>query len=119
MAEPTPEALVTDLLELLTLKPAGEDRFEGPRKVDGIGRVFGGQVIAQALVAAQSTVDTERPAQEIGVQRMRGTAFADRRLRGDERLGDDLPAEHPADPVNLARPFEAVLAERLERQQLE
>ena len=65
MAEPTPEALVADLLELLTLKPVGEDRFEGPRKVDGIGRVFGGQVIAQALVAAQSTIGEGRPAHSL------------------------------------------------------
>ena len=74
MAEPTPEALVTDLLELLTLKPAGEDRFEGPRKIDGIGRVFGGQVIAQALVAAQSTVDTERPAHSLHAYFLRGAS---------------------------------------------
>jgi acyl-CoA thioesterase-2 len=72
MADPTPEALVADLLDLLTLKPLGEDRFEGPRKVDGIGRVFGGQVIAQALVAAQSTVGDERPAHSLHAYFLRG-----------------------------------------------
>ena len=72
MADPTPEALVADLLDLLTLKPIGEDRFEGPRKVDGIGRVFGGQVIAQALVAAQSTVGEQRPAHSLHAYFLRG-----------------------------------------------
>jgi acyl-CoA thioesterase-2 len=72
MADPTPETLVADLLDLLTLKPLGDDRFEGPRKVDGIGRVFGGQVIAQALVAAQSTVGDERPAHSLHAYFLRG-----------------------------------------------
>jgi acyl-CoA thioesterase-2 len=72
MVDPTPEALVADLLDLLTLKPLGDDRFEGPRKVDGIGRVFGGQVIAQTLVAAQSTVGDERPAHSLHAYFLRG-----------------------------------------------
>jgi acyl-CoA thioesterase-2 len=72
MSEPTAEALVTDLLRLLALKPLGEDRFEGPRRGDGIGRVFGGQVIAQALIAAQATVPEDRPAHSLHAYFLRG-----------------------------------------------
>ena len=72
MAEPTAEELVADLLQLLDIAPLGEDRFEGPRKQDGIGRVFGGQVIAQALVAAESTVPEDRPAHSLHAYFLRG-----------------------------------------------
>ena len=72
MAEPTAEELVADLLRLLDVAPLGEDRFEGPRKADGIGRVFGGQVIAQALVAAQATVGEDRPAHSLHAYFLRG-----------------------------------------------
>ena len=74
MADPTPDQLVAALLELLTLKPLGEDRFEGPRKIDGIGRVFGGQVVAQALVAAQSTIGEGRPAHSLHAYFLRGAS---------------------------------------------
>lgn len=57
---PTPEKLVADLTLLLDLQPEGSDRFIGRRHPDGTGRVFGGQAIAQALVAARRTVDPDR-----------------------------------------------------------
>ncbi len=58
--EPTPTQLVAWLIKLLDVKDAGADQFTGRRKRGGIGRVFGGQVIAQALVAAERTVDESR-----------------------------------------------------------
>jgi acyl-CoA thioesterase-2 len=58
---PSPEALVAGLLRLLDLDPAGSDRFVGHNRPDGEGRMFGGQVIAQALVAAERTVAPDRP----------------------------------------------------------
>lgn len=60
---PNDEQLIADLLALLDPAPLGDDRFEGPRKKGGVGRVFGGQVIGQALVAACRTVEeiAERP----------------------------------------------------------
>ncbi len=58
--EPTPEQLVAWLVKLLDVKDSGEDRFTGRRKRGGVGRVFGGQVIAQALAAAERTVDADR-----------------------------------------------------------
>jgi acyl-CoA thioesterase-2 len=72
MADPTPAALVAELLRLLELTPLGPDRFEGPRRIDGVGRVFGGQVIAQALMAAQATVPGDRPAHSLHAYFLRG-----------------------------------------------
>ena len=42
-------------IRLLTVSREGDDAFTGRMQPDGIGRVFGGQVIAQALQAAQAT----------------------------------------------------------------
>ena len=58
--EPTPKQLVAWLIKLLDVKDAGDDKFTGRRRRGGIGRVFGGQVIAQALAAAERTVDPSR-----------------------------------------------------------
>jgi acyl-CoA thioesterase-2 len=81
MSEPSPEQLVSELLRLLELKPLGDDRFEGPRRGDGVGRVFGGQVIAQALMAAQATVAEDRPAHSLHAYFLRGGS-------------EDLPIEY-------------------------
>jgi acyl-CoA thioesterase-2 len=48
-----------DFLKLLDLEPAGSDRWIGLSPDNGWARVFGGQVVAQALRAAQHSV-TER-----------------------------------------------------------
>jgi acyl-CoA thioesterase-2 len=57
MAETTPAARVADLVDLLDVVAIDVDLFRGRRSTDGVGRVFGGQVVAQALQAAQRTVD--------------------------------------------------------------
>ena len=49
----TPAQLVADLVQLLTVERTGDDTFAGRPQKDGVGRVFGGQVIAQGLQAAQ------------------------------------------------------------------
>jgi acyl-CoA thioesterase-2 len=56
------EALV-GLLAVLDLKPetGDEDVYVGPSQPQPFGRVYGGQVLSQALVAAQRTVDPDRP----------------------------------------------------------
>jgi acyl-CoA thioesterase-2 len=56
MAETTPAALVADLVDLLDVVAVDVDLFRGRRSTGGVGRVFGGQVVAQALQAAQRTV---------------------------------------------------------------
>ncbi len=43
---PTPQALVERLTRLLTVTPQSEDHFVGKRMPGGVGRVFGGEVIA-------------------------------------------------------------------------
>jgi acyl-CoA thioesterase II len=47
---------VDEFQALFDLKPAGEDRFVGHSPDNGWRRVFGGQVLAQALAAAERTV---------------------------------------------------------------
>lgn len=56
----TIEGRVAQLLRLLDLAPAGDLAFTGTRQPGGVGRVFGGQVIAQGLMAAMLTVDDAR-----------------------------------------------------------
>ena len=58
--ENSAQELVTQLQELLTVDRMGDGWYLGKRKAGGVGRVFGGQVIAQTLAAAQDTVSSER-----------------------------------------------------------
>jgi acyl-CoA thioesterase-2 len=46
------------LLHALELSPTGDDCFVAPAEPDRFTRVFGGQTLAQALLAAGATVDT-------------------------------------------------------------
>lgn len=69
---PTPTELVTRLLELLDVQDHGGDRFEGRRKIGGVGRVFGGQVIGQALASAERTVADDRPVHSLHAYFLRG-----------------------------------------------
>jgi acyl-CoA thioesterase II len=50
-----------ELVALFDLAPAGDDRFVGHSPLNGWRRVFGGQVLAQALVAAERTVSGRDP----------------------------------------------------------
>ena len=50
-----------DLVALLDLERTGNDSFIGHSPDNGWKRVFGGQVIAQSLVAAQRTVEGRAP----------------------------------------------------------
>jgi acyl-CoA thioesterase-2 len=68
----TPEQLVASLVKLLEPTPNGDDHFTGRKKRGGVGRVFGGQVIAQALLAAEATVDPDRPAHSLHAYFLRG-----------------------------------------------
>lgn len=53
----TPEGLVDQLVTLLDVEAIDTDLYRGSRQPGGVGRVFGGQVIAQALQAAQRSVE--------------------------------------------------------------
>ena len=50
-----------DLVALFDIEPNGPDRFIGRSPPNGWPRVYGGQVIAQALVAATRTVEERTP----------------------------------------------------------
>lgn len=54
-----------DLLALLDLEPLEVNIYRGRNRDIGTGRVFGGQVFAQALVAAQRTVEAGRDAHSV------------------------------------------------------
>ncbi len=56
---------VTKLLEILELEPLEVNIYRGRNRDLGTGRVFGGQVFAQALVAARRTVDEPREAHSV------------------------------------------------------
>jgi acyl-CoA thioesterase-2 len=49
------------LLEALKLNPLGDDRFQVVSEPSRSDRVYGGQTLAQALVAASATVDGKQP----------------------------------------------------------
>lgn len=52
--DPTPQSLVEGLVRLLTVERGADGTFAGRAQPGGVGRVFGGQVVAQALQAAQA-----------------------------------------------------------------
>ena len=90
-----------DLVALLDLEPAGVDRFIGRSPDMGWARVYGGQVVAQALVAAARTVPRRSPHSLhayfllagdpgepilFGVERVRdGRSFSTRRVTASQR----------------------------------
>jgi acyl-CoA thioesterase II len=71
ISKPSKHPLVTELEALLTVTRMGDGWYLGMRKPGGVGRVFGGQVIAQALAAAQDTVGPERSAHSLHAYFMR------------------------------------------------
>ena len=56
----TPEELVGNLVALLNVEELDTDLYRGARLPGGRGRIFGGQVIAQGLAAAERTIDDKR-----------------------------------------------------------
>lgn len=61
MLEPViPSDPIADLVDVLDLKALSETNFVGRTQWMPHGRVFGGQVLAQSLIAAMATVDDQR-----------------------------------------------------------
>jgi acyl-CoA thioesterase-2 len=58
--------VLEELLHLLKLEAVGDDVFVGQSQDLGWGRVYGGQVLGQALSAAERTVDSTRLAHSFG-----------------------------------------------------
>lgn len=69
---PTSENLVANLVRLLTVEADGPDQFIGRPQDGGMGRVFGGQVIAQGLQAAQLTAPEGMVAHSLHAYFLRG-----------------------------------------------
>ena len=133
--------MISDLLRLIDLEPLEHNIYRGENRDIGTRRVFGGQVLAQALVAAQRTVDGDRVAHSLHgyfilpgdldhpivyfVDRLRdGRSFTTRRvtaiqhgraifnLSASFQLQEDGP-EHQADPPTAPDP--ETLVPELER----
>ncbi|MGB3722766.1 MAG: acyl-CoA thioesterase II [Pacificimonas sp.] len=78
MTKPIPDTaagLVAELLDVLDLERIEENLFRGQNTADAEFRLFGGQVIAQALVAASRTVDDDRPPHSLHAYFMRPGAI--------------------------------------------
>jgi acyl-CoA thioesterase-2 len=56
---------VDDLIQLLALEPIEHNIYRGGNRDIGTGRIYGGQVLAQSLVAARRTVEEERHAHSL------------------------------------------------------
>ena len=55
------EASLDSLLTALTLEPLGDDRFRATSERSRFDRLFGGQQLGQAVVAASATVEGKDP----------------------------------------------------------
>ncbi|MBV7264700.1 acyl-CoA thioesterase [Erythrobacter ani] len=70
--KPTPDKLVGGLVRLLTVEKRAADIYSGHPQKGGVGRVFGGQVLAQALKAAQASVTDGKTAHSLHAYFLRG-----------------------------------------------
>lgn len=71
MTDASPAALAASLVDLLEIEEIDTDLYRGKRQPGGSGRVFGGQVIAQALQAAQRSTDAPKTAHSLHAYFMR------------------------------------------------
>lgn len=69
---PDYQRLVDGLVKLLTVEKRASDIYMGSPQHGGVGRVFGGQVIAQALQAAQATIGNAKTAHSLHAYFLRG-----------------------------------------------
>ena len=79
---------VAILARLLTVDKVAHDIFVATRMPGGVGRIFGGQVVAQALAAAQQTVEEGRRPHSLHAYFLRG---------GDENHAIELRVERDFD----------------------
>lgn len=135
-AQPSPseQEALAGLLTVLDLtpeapQPGADDVFVGQSQRQPFGRVYGGQVLSQALVAAQRTVDAQRPVHSLhsyflragdsdepitfAVERLRdGHSFSARRThalqRGRPILSMIASFQIPADGLDHQLPMPTV-----------
>jgi acyl-CoA thioesterase-2 len=82
------DALVEELVALLRLERLEDNLFRGESRDIGTHRVFGGQVLGQALSAAQQTVDHERGAHSLHAYFLRAGDIAKPIVYNVERTRD-------------------------------
>jgi acyl-CoA thioesterase-2 len=70
-ADTPPAVLAQGLVDLLDVEELDRDLYRGKRQPGGEGRVFGGQVIAQALQAAQRSTEAPKTAHSLHAYFMR------------------------------------------------
>ena len=106
---PDPARLVAGLVDLLTVEKRASDIYLGSPQKGGVGRVFGGQVVAQALQAAQASVADGKVAHSLHAYFLRGgregipieyrierdfegRSFANRRVVASQENEDGAPS---------------------------
>ena len=120
---PSPAEVVARVEGVLDVGPTGPDTFAGGSYGLGAPRIFGGQVLAQSLVAAAKTVDEDRPVHSLhayflragdpavpitfAVERLRdGRSFVARRTQalqnGEPILSMIASFQSPADGIEHA-----------------
>ena len=121
----TPEDLVAGLIRLLTVTDKGDGHFTGRQQPGGIGRVFGGQVVAQALQAAQASAPEGMEAHSLHAYFLRGgregididysvaadfdgRSFANRRVVARQQVGNDEPSAILNLTASFQRPEEGL-----------
>ncbi|AWW74178.1 acyl-CoA thioesterase II [Erythrobacter sp. KY5] len=104
-----PAKLVAGLVDLLTVEKRASDIYLGSPQKGGVGRVFGGQVVAQALQAAQASVSDGKVAHSLHAYFLRGgreglpieyrierdfegRSFANRRVVASQESEDGAPS---------------------------
>ncbi|CAN5315205.1 acyl-CoA thioesterase II [soil metagenome] len=128
-ADTPPEKLVSGLVDLLDIEEIDRDLYRGKRQPGGVGRVFGGQVIAQALQAAQRSTEAPKVAHSLHAYFMRpgnedfpiiyrvvrdfeGRSFATRRViamqRGEPILNMAASFQTPEDGLRHQDPMPEV-----------
>lgn len=88
-----PETLVAGLVHLLDVSPLSDNLFRGAQRPGGVGRIFGGQVIGQALAAAIKTVASDKLVHSLHAYFMRP---------GDEDFPIDFQVEADFDGGSFA-----------------
>src|ERR1700754_1708634 len=82
------DPLVDELVALLRLERLEDNLFRGESRDIGTHRVFGGQVLGQALSAAQQTVEAERAAHSLHAYFLRAGDIASPTVYSVERARD-------------------------------
>ncbi len=129
----TPNASIQALMQVLDLEPLELNLFRGISPDAGWQRVFGGQVLGQALMAACKTVEEDRPPHSLhcyfmrpgdpavpiiyDVERIRdGRSFTTRRVVAIQHgkaifsmstsfhTAEDVPFEHQSDMPDVPQP---------------